>query len=379
MLTYYALSNKCKPLVYSLMLPSILFLFFIGAALFSLFPLSQFIITDGFKDTLRVLKAESMLDIASYELPYLKKELPKHYQRFNPASWAFTRLTNVDIRDPRSFLGHELPGFSLFDTKIIVAGEGTNFSNVPIDSSPSIKHLVKDQEESNPSETPKPAPPPVKNEKAEVFFYSTHSYESFLPLVGKAGAKNANLATSTEKNIHLIDQALVDDLEKNGIPANFDSTNMTDLLRSKNWTTGQAYKASRSIVKDALDSGNPLQLIIDVHRDSSRKSVTTKKINGQTYARMSFVIGKDNPYYEKNLAITKTLYAMLNKQYPGISRGIFEKQGPGNNGVYNQDLSPHILLIEIGGVDNTLDECKRTAQAVADVITQYLNRQKAGN
>ncbi len=344
----------------------------------ALLPLSHYIIIDGFKDSLNVLKAESMLDIASYEMPYLKRELPDHYRRFNPVSWSFTRLTNVDLQDPRSFLGHELPGFSLFDTKILVAGEGTNFSNVPIDNSPSINNLVKDSEKTKPSEPVKPPSPPVENEKAEVFFYSTHSYESFLPLLGKTGAKNANLATSTVKNVHLVDQALVQDLEKNGIPANYDQTNMTELLKSKNWGTGQAYEASRPIVKKALSSGNPLKLIIDVHRDSSRKSVTTKNIKGQNYARMSFVIGKENPNYEKNLEITKKLYAMLNSEYPGISRGIFEKQGPGNNGVYNQDLSPHILLIEIGGVDNTLQECQRTAKAIAAVITQYLKDQQNG-
>ncbi|MGR5975773.1 hypothetical protein ACT7DE_15400 [Bacillus paranthracis] len=43
--------------------------------------------------------------------------------------------TNIRFNDVRSFVGKELPGFGKYDTEIVIAGEGTNYSNLPIESS----------------------------------------------------------------------------------------------------------------------------------------------------------------------------------------------------------------------------------------------------
>ena len=48
--------------------------------------------------------------------------------------------------DPRSLLGRELPAFSLFDTEIAVAGEGTNYTNMPIESAPPLEILQAEKE-----------------------------------------------------------------------------------------------------------------------------------------------------------------------------------------------------------------------------------------
>ncbi|MGV3464007.1 MAG: stage II sporulation protein P, partial [Heyndrickxia sp.] len=48
----------------------------------------------------------------------------------------FHLVTNISFKDPRSFLGRELPGFNMFDSKILVAGEGTDYTNLPIESVP---------------------------------------------------------------------------------------------------------------------------------------------------------------------------------------------------------------------------------------------------
>ena len=46
----------------------------------------------------------------------------------------------------RSLLGRELPAFSLFDTEIIVAGEGTDYTNMPIESAPPLEILQAEKE-----------------------------------------------------------------------------------------------------------------------------------------------------------------------------------------------------------------------------------------
>ena len=41
------------------------------------------------------------------------------------------------------------------------------------------------------------------------------------------------------------------------------------------------------------------------------------------------------------------------------------------NVVYNQNLSPHDLLFEVGGVDNSKEELYQSADALAKVIDTY--------
>ncbi|MNW63164.1 Stage II sporulation protein P (SpoIIP) [compost metagenome] len=54
-----------------------------------------------------------------------------------------------------------------------------------------------------------------------------------------------------------------------------------------------------------------------------------------------------------------------------MSRGVWGKNGGGgNNGEYNQTLSPNSILIEIGGIDNTAAELKRTSKILADMIAE---------
>jgi len=61
-----------------------------------------------------------------------------------------------------------------------------------------------------------------------------------------------------------------------------------------------------------------------------------------------------------------------------LSRGVWGKTAANGNGEYNQSVSPGSVLIEIGGVDNTLEECYRTADALAKIIAEmYWNDEKA--
>lgn len=75
------------------------------------------------------------------------------------------------------------------------------------------------------------------------------------------------------------------------------------------------------------------------------------------------MIGGRNNDYEKNVQLAEQFHDMLEEAYPGLSRGVIVK-----NSMYNQSLSDNSLIIEIGGVDNTLEESYRTAEALADVI-----------
>jgi stage II sporulation protein P len=91
-----------------------------------------------------------------------------------------------------------------------------------------------------------------------------------------------------------------------------------------------------------------------------------------------FIIGHRNPNWRENEDFANRIHERLEKQYPGLSRGVWGKTAANGNGEYNQSVAPGSVLIEIGGVDNTLEECYRTADALAKVISDiYWNDEKA--
>ena len=63
---------------------------------------------------------------------------------------------------------------------------------------------------------------------------------------------------------------------------------------------------------------------------------------------------------------------MINSEYQNLSKGILAKEGKNVNGVYNQNLDKNLLLIEFGGVDNTIEEVKNTTVIVAKKLSEYI-------
>lgn len=115
-----------------------------------------------------------------------------------------------------------------------------------------------------------------------------------------------------------------------------------------------------------------IQYYIDIHRDSVSKNYTTATIQGKNYAKVLFVVGLDHANWESNNNLATNLDRIITKYYPGLSRGIMQKQGQNVNGIYNQDLSPNCVLIEVGGVDNTIEEVYNTMNALADILNKHI-------
>ena len=76
--------------------------------------------------------------------------------------------------------------------------------------------------------------------------------------------------------------------------------------------------------------------------------------------------------FQKNLDFTTKLNSLFDTKYPGLSRGIYKKEGTGVNGIYNQDISENVILIELGGVDNNIDEVLNTINAISDILYTYI-------
>ena len=76
------------------------------------------------------------------------------------------------------------------------------------------------------------------------------------------------------------------------------------------------------------------------------------------------------------ITICFNLSSLIESKYPGLSRGVYKKEGPGVNGIYNQDISSNVMLIELGGVDNTISEVVNTVNALTDVLSTYISNEK---
>ncbi|MNP38900.1 Stage II sporulation protein P (SpoIIP) [compost metagenome] len=93
---------------------------------------------------------------------------------------------------------------------------------------------------------------------------------------------------------------------------------------------------------------------------------------------MYFIIGHENKNWRQNEAYANSIHKRLEKVYPGISRGIWGKTADQGNGEYNQSLSPNSIVIEIGGIDSTMEELERTSRVLADIVADvYFADQKA--
>ncbi|WP_088102534.1 stage II sporulation protein P [Halalkalibacter urbisdiaboli] len=321
------------------------------------------------------LKGEHFVHLMATENPYLKQSLPEDSKPLSLSSLAFQLTTSINPDDPRSLLGRELPGFALFDGHIVVAGEGTDYTNLPVESAPPMEVIMAERDATKESlekleELEKEGAKigETTNGRKVVHIIHSHNYESFLP---ELDTDEPNEAHHNKINITLVGEKLSQELEKRGIGTEVEKRDIQANLHQRDWGYGKSYDASREYVKEAMTQDEDLEFFFDLHRDTLPYDRTTVTINGVEYARTFFVIGGNHSNYKHNLHLAEELHNLLEKHYPGLSRGVITKAGQGTNGRFNQDLSEKSILIEVGGVYNSLDETYRSAEAIAEVFSEF--------
>ena len=185
--------------------------------------------------------------------------------------------------------------------------------------------------------------------KSTIYLYNTHDTEKY------KDNKSIIEATTFLKN----------NLTKLGIQAIQEERRTSELVT----TDLSYYDISRTFIKDVIINNN-IAYFIDIHRDSANN--TTIKIKDKNYAKVMFVLGLENKNYLKNKSLLLKMNDYLNKNYPGLSRGIYEKKGSNVDGVYNQDLSSNVILIEIGGIDNNLEEVNNSTEILSLMLYYML-------
>lgn len=199
----------------------------------------------------------------------------------------------------------------------------------------------------------------LNKSKPEILIYHSHTTENYNAAEPESSNENTNVVG--------VGDVLSKELEENyGIAVLHDKT---DHCISYN----DSYTRSGETVDKYLKQYGDFKMIIDLHRDSVEdKALTTTEIYGMSAAKIMFVNAKNSTRYDKNKALTEKVFAKTSELFPSLPIKILT-YNRGKN-AFNQSKSDGCMLFEIGSHTNTPEECKVTAECMARVIAEIINK-----
>ena len=203
-------------------------------------------------------------------------------------------------------------------------------------------------------------PNPIVASNPRIYVINTHQQE------GYADADLSNYGITP--NVMMASYMLKENLNKAGIETLVEDANFEQMAILNNWDRSNPYGISRHFLEDTLMKYPKLDLIIDLHRDSIKHDPGTVEINGKKYAKVLFVVGQGYENFEPNLNLATTINSLVEKKYPTLTRGIYK-----TNYVYNQNASSKMILLEVGGYENTIEEVMNTLDVITEVLKEHLS------
>ena len=274
------------------------------------------------------------------------------YKLPNLVNGTMKLLLHIDFTNPVSLFSTSILRYGKINEtsdKVISLEYNDDYSNME-----ELKDISEYIDDPNPKDIQNPI----------VYLYNSHQLENY---------SSENLDTyGITPNVMMATYVLREKLNALGVFSIVEEANMSDILVKNGWNYAYSYQASRTLLEEKKKKYSSLKYFIDIHRDSVPKSGTTIRIGDVNYAKVLFVIGLDYTGWEANYHFAEQIHSSIEKSYPGLSRGIMKKTGMNVNGVYNQDFSPNCILIEVGGVGNTIEEVYQTMNVLASVLDQYI-------
>ena len=203
--------------------------------------------------------------------------------------------------------------------------------------------------------------PVVFGDEPAVLIVHTHATESYLP------ASEGNYHTKKKENtVRDVGAVLAQALKDEGIASVHDQT------LHDNPSYSQSYSRSYETIQSLLKKYPTVKCVIDLHIDaiSSDSKASTVSVGGKQCARYSYVVSNAVPTYDSNLKFIRQLNRRASRDFNGFEGKILERGYR-----YNQDLSAHYMLLEIGYNRNDIDEARNTAKVFGKVLADTL---KAG-
>lgn len=287
--------------------------------------------------TIRLLASISIKDQQDEFLTFLLENqniyLEDKRQGFSYFHKMMMKLLNIDLASPLTFLNRDYKGLT---------------SNTVV--------KLKKSETNKKIET--------KKENPTIYIYNTHQTEEYKP--------TSYLEYSVNPNVLMASYILEEQLSKKGHVILVEEESVSKLRTTLGLNYAGSYKVTRSMMENAKKNNPTLKYYIDLHRDSLTRDKTTLTVDGKSYAKILFIVGLENSNYQENLDFTNKISDLLNQKVKGLSKGIYKKEGPLVNGVYNQDFSNRVILIELGGNENTIDEVYRSLIVLGEVLDEVI-------
>ena len=206
------------------------------------------------------------------------------------------------------------------------------------------------------------------NDDVLIYIYNSHQKEEYCAYY----MEDYNVIP----NVFLASHIMQEKLDNSGIKTMVMEDDITAYLNNNKLDYSKSYQASRYYLAPMIDKYSSVKLFIDLHRDSTPKDISTTVIDNKSYAKVMFVIGREYDTYESNLKVANDINNRIILKYPTLSRGVLQKEGYGVNGVYNQDLKDNIILIELGGDKNNLEEITNTIDILVEILGEYVNEKR---
>ena len=287
--------------------------------------------------TIRLLASISIKDQQDEFLTFLLENqniyLEDKRQGFSYFHKMMMKLLNIDLASPLTFLNRDYKGLT---------------------SNEVVK--LKKNETNKKIET--------KKENPTIYIYNTHQTEEY--------KSTSFLEYSVNPNVLMASYILEEQLSNKGNVVLVEEESVSKLRTTLGLNYAGSYKVTRSMMENAKKNNPTLKYYIDLHRDSLTHDKTTLTVDGKSYAKILFIVGLENSNYQENLDFTNKISDLLNQKVKGLSKGIYKKEGPLVNGVYNQDFSNRVILIELGGNENTIDEVYRSLIVLGEVLDEVI-------
>lgn len=258
-------------------------------------------------------------------------------------------LTNLDIKKPSTLFKNDF----IYENKELSSDTNDEFDTLPF-----FQSLIKNFNGITESVVN------TKNDLPKVYIYNTHQTEEYV-------IENSAIHNLTP-NVYEAAHLLKDLLSEKNINAVVETGNISEYLNNNNLNYDDSYIASRYYLEKAISEYPSVEIFIDLHRDALTHQTATVEHDGKNYAKILFVVGLDYNNYQGNLDFANELNNLFLNNYPFLTRGVLTKSGPLVNGVYNQDLNSHIILLEVGGNESTFEEVSNTLELVSDIIYKKL-------
>lgn len=208
--------------------------------------------------------------------------------------------------------------------------------------------------------------------KPHILIYHTHGTESYQP------ASEGNYhSLRKEYTVIQVGKILKEELEKKGFNV------IHDITYHDYPSYSGSYTRSLTTAQKILRDHPSIKVVFDIHRDGydNIEENTTKNslvannrvtIGNEITTRFQMVIGPETQNRQEIETFANFIKAVSDSKYPGFSKPVLLKP----YGKYNQFLTNHYALLEVGSNVNTIEEAKKAAYYLADVLSEALKQIK---